>query len=75
MSRFTISYAQNREDIIIDAFFKGKSSGFYVDVGANHPVVDSVTKLFYQKGWNGINIEPNPRMASLLIADRPRDIT
>jgi len=70
-----ISYAQNREDIIIDAFFKSKKSGFYVDIGANHPVHDSVTKLFYQKGWTGINIEPNPSLVALLELDRPKDTT
>jgi len=75
MPNYTISYAQNREDIIIDAFFKGKPTGFYVDVGANHPVIDSVTKFFYVKGWTGINIEPNSRLAGLLKADRPRDTT
>ena len=32
-------------------------SGFYIDVGACHPVVHSVTKLFYERGWNGINID------------------
>lgn len=72
---FITSYSQNREDIIIDAFFKGKSTGFYVDVGANHPVIDSVTKLFYLKGWTGVNIEPNSRLAELLEADRPKDTT
>lgn len=72
---FTVSYAQNREDIIIDAFFKQKQKGFYVDVGANHPTIDSVTKYFYEKGWNGINIEPIPELAALLKIDRLRDVT
>jgi len=75
MATYTTTYAQNREDIIIDAFFKGKKSGFYVDIGANHPVIDSVTKLFYIKGWRGINIEPNPILANLLKADRSQDLT
>ncbi len=74
MAVYTTSYAQNREDIIIDAFFDGKTEGFYVDVGANHPVQDSVTKLFYEKGWRGINIEPNQELADLLRVDRPRDV-
>jgi hypothetical protein len=29
-------------------------SGFYIDVGANDPVVDSVTQAFYQRGWERI---------------------
>ena len=55
---FKISYAQNREDVIIEGFFTGIGKGFYVDIGANDPDEDSVTKLFYEKGWHGINIEP-----------------
>lgn len=69
-----ISYAQNREDVILDLFFRGRKSGFYVDVGANHPLYDSVTKLFYDKGWHGINVEPSQKMFQLLSHDRPRDI-
>ena len=34
------------------------SEGFYVDVGAADPEVDSVTHAFYERGWSGINIEP-----------------
>ena len=68
-----ISYAQNREDIIIDAFFDYKDNGFYLDVGANYPVEASVTKRFYQRGWHGINFEPNVKLHGLLKADRPRD--
>lgn len=69
----SLSYAQNREDIIIDAFFDNAENGFYVDVGANHPVFDSVTKFFYLKGWTGVNIEPNEKLASMLRTDRPLD--
>jgi FkbM family methyltransferase len=36
-------------------------------------VVDSVTKLFYDAGWSGINIEPGPRYSALARA-RPRDV-
>lgn len=73
MTQYITSYAQNREDIIIDAFFEGKLKGVYVDVGANHPIVDSVTKFFSLKGWTGVNIEPNPSLARQLKTDRPHD--
>jgi hypothetical protein len=49
--------------------------GFYIDVGAWDPVQDSVTKYFYDRGWHGINIEPNPLFSTLLREARPRDIT
>lgn len=69
-----ISYAQNREDLILNAFFKESEKGFYVDVGANHPVHESVTKLFYDKGWRGMNVEPTTWLYRLLCVNRPRDI-
>ncbi len=70
-----ISYAQNREDIVLDAFFDDVHKGFYVDIGASDPEKFSVTKLFYDKGWSGINIEPNKKHAKKLEHDRERDIT
>ena len=74
MSRYRITYAQNREDIILSGFFEGVEKGFYVDVGANHPDQLSITKIFYDKGWNGINIEPNKDLYTLIRQSRPRDI-
>ena len=47
---------------------------FYIDAGANSPVEDSVTKLFYDHGWHGINIEASPHWFAKLEAERPRDI-
>jgi FkbM family methyltransferase len=49
--------------------------GFYIDVGANDPVVGSVTKPFYDEGWHGINVEPLHDLALKLILGRPRDTT
>lgn len=48
--------------------------GFYIDVGANDPEVDSVTKAFYDRGWRGINIEPVASHFQRLQAARPKDI-
>ena len=72
---YKVSYAQNREDVIIKAFFPDVTNGFYVDIGANDPVDDSVTKLFYDLGWRGINVEPSPTLYKNLKSERPRDIT
>ncbi|MBB6342873.1 FkbM family methyltransferase [Pseudomonas fluvialis] len=68
-----ISYAQNFEDVILERIFKNIDSGFYVDVGACHPIYDSVTYHFYLKGWNGINVEPQPKLYSKLKEIRKRD--
>jgi FkbM family methyltransferase len=69
-----ISYAQNAEDIILARVFSDVENGNYLDVGANHPIIDSVTKYFYDNGWSGINIEPLKREFKMLMEDRPRDI-
>jgi FkbM family methyltransferase len=73
LNNFSISYAQNFEDIVLDAIFKNIEKGVYVDVGANHPVLHSVTKKFYDRGWTGVNIEPNPLLFNQLVQMRPKD--
>lgn len=70
-----IYYAQNKEDLLIRGFFPDVKQGFYIDVGANDPVIDSVTKLLYDEGWSGINIEPITRHFIALKEQRQRDIT
>ena len=69
-----ISYAQNFEDVMLWRALKHIECGFYVDVGANHPTLDSVTKWFYDNGWRGINIEPIEQWFELLEQERPSDI-
>lgn len=69
-----ISYAQNFEDVMLWRALKHVKDGFYIDVGAAWPDKDSVTKAFYERGWRGVNIEPNPEMWRVLSADRPRDL-
>ena len=56
-----ISYAQNFEDVVLDRVFHQVERGRYIDVGGYDPVIDSVTKHFYDKGWSGVNIEPVAR--------------
>lgn len=68
------SYAQNFEDVLLSRVLAGVEHGFYVDVGAGDPLVNSVTKAFYDRGWAGINIEPLGSMAARLDEDRPRDV-
>lgn len=69
-----ISYAQNFEDVMLKRAFKHIGWGFYIDVGANDPEIDSVTKAFYDMGWRGINIEPATQWYEKLEQQRPRDI-
>jgi FkbM family methyltransferase len=69
-----ISYAQNREDVLLHRLFGGLREGFYIDVGANDPVDFSVTKHFYDAGWRGVNVEPLGPCHGRLCAGRPRDV-
>ncbi|MDP1845276.1 MAG: FkbM family methyltransferase [Candidatus Moranbacteria bacterium] len=69
-----ISYAQNFEDIILWRALKHVSKGFYIDVGAFDPQIESVTKWFYDNDWRGINVEPLEKYYDLFLLQRPKDI-
>jgi FkbM family methyltransferase len=68
------SYGQNGEDLVLDRMLERKKLGFYVDVGAHHPVRFSNTYLFYRRGWRGVNIDALPGSMRLFRRHRPRDI-
>ena len=68
-----ISYAPNREDVLLLRAF-GDHVGFYVDVGANDPLNGSTTRALYERGWRGINVEPNPALHERLVSERPDDV-
>jgi len=68
------SCSQYNEDLIIDALLKCKKIGTYIDIGANDPSVLSNTERFYNRGWSGINIEPDTRLHEKLVKLRSRDV-
>jgi FkbM family methyltransferase len=68
-----VSYSINYEDVILRRLFPGKTDGFFVDVGAQHPRLDNDLFGLYELGWRGINVEPNPSYFSLLQTVRVRD--
>lgn len=68
------SFAPDGEDLILQNMFLRKEHGFYVDVGAHHPIRFSNTYLLYKKGWNGINIDAMPGSMEIFNKLRPRDI-
>lgn len=65
------SYAQNFEDVMLWRALGSVPNGRYLDIGAQHPVMDSVSKAFYLNGWRGWHVEPTLLYAELLKADRP----
>lgn len=66
-----ISYAQNFEDVMLWRALKHVKRGFYIDIGAQDPVIDSVSRAFYEHGWRGVHVEPTPHYAGKLRQDRP----
>lgn len=68
-----LSYAQRLEDYHLSLAFRGQAGGFYVDVGAGHPVADNVSFWFYLQGWGGLVVEPQARLCDLYAHVRPRD--
>jgi FkbM family methyltransferase len=75
----TLSFSQEGEDIILDKIFqdinKGSDyKGFFVDIGAHHPLRFSNTYKFYQNGWRGINVDPLPGIKKAFDKVRSRDI-
>lgn len=69
-----VSHAQNHEDVVLWRALGHITDGVYVDVGANDPSEDSVTRSFYDHGWTGIAIEPSPAFAAKFRAERPLDV-
>ena len=68
------SYAMDGEDIAIDEYLQKKFNGFYVDVGAHHPIQRNNTNLLFKRGWGGINIDVNEFSVDLFNYLRPKDI-
>ena len=68
-----VSYSQNGEDVVLMRALRHVESGRYIDVGANDPTLDSVTRAFYDRGWAGITVEPVHEYAERQRSERPRD--
>lgn len=68
------SYAQNHEDVLLSRLFPTGLTGFYIDIGANDPIENSITKHFYDSGWHGVNVEPASGPFARLAVERPRDV-
>ncbi len=62
------------EDIYVRRFFKKISKGFYVDVGAYHPIKGSLTRDLYKNNWKGMNIDLSKVSIDLFKLSRPKDI-
>jgi FkbM family methyltransferase len=68
------SYSMDKEDLVVQEYFKNKTYGFYVDVGCYHPLQRNNTMLLYLKGWRGINIDISDFSIKLFKFLRPEDL-
>lgn len=51
-----------------------KTEGFFIDIGAHHPLRFSNTAAFYLNGWRGLNIDADQKLIELFAQYRPLDI-
>ena len=73
------SYSQCGEDAVLRGLMAERVMdrsyhGFWVDIGAHHPVRYSNTRMFSDLGWRGINVDALKESIRLFEKARPRDI-
>ena len=69
-----LSFSQDGEDLLMCNYLNLKKKGFYIDIGALHPIRYSNTMMYYMKGWSGINIDAMPGSMELFKKYRKRDV-
>ena len=62
--------SHDEEQALVREFFGGDNSGYFVEVGANHPTHGSQTWHLEQAGWTGVLVEPQPDLAAFLVTSR-----
>jgi len=74
------SFGQQGEDLILNRIFQRrlginprKHAGFYIDVGAYHPITHSTSYLLYRYGWAGACVDISRETCKLIEKFRPRD--
>lgn len=71
-----VSYSQCGEDLIVEFIFgaAGKPEISYLDLGAHDPTHLSNTYLFYEKGYRGVCVEPDPTLYAKIAEARKGDV-
>ncbi len=72
--KYKKSYSQMGEDMIVSYLLDNNKNIFYMDIGCNHPFAINNTYHFYEKGFKGLCIEPNPILYNYFKKCRPKDI-
>ncbi|MDO8967465.1 FkbM family methyltransferase [Algoriphagus sp.] len=71
--RYNISFSKSGEDLVLAKILQKYKSGYFVDVGCWDPINYSNTYYFYLRGFQGICIDPNPRLVDEYRLIRPKD--
>lgn len=71
MERTELYYGQHGEDFLLEKIFKGKSNGYFVEVGCLDGIEFSNTYFFERKGWKGICLEAHHDFIPALRQNRP----
>ena len=58
------------ETSLVAEFFGQSAVGYFVDVGASHPIIGSQSWHLEQSGWKGVLVEPQPNLANCLRKER-----
>lgn len=66
-----MGFAQENQDERVWEYFGRSPTGFFIEVGANHPTEGSQSYLLEQNGWRGILVEPLAAFSELLRQKRP----
>ena len=72
--QFLVSYSQCAEDLSLLIALENIKNGTYIDIGAHHPSRYSNTRLLYDQGWSGVNIDANPDLIKEFQIKRKRDV-
>ena len=75
-ARESYSQRETRQDIHVVDFFKGKTGGYFVDVGAYDGITMSNSYLLEKRlGWGGVCVEPDPLAFQTLKTIRDQSVT
>lgn len=71
-----VTYAQHGDDLMAVNLFEmlGLRTARYLDLGAHHPTICSNTRLLFERGWIGVNVDANPDLIELFNLERPLDV-
>jgi len=71
----SVTHAQHGDDLFILNLFTlmGIEKPSYLDIGAFDPTIISNTKLLYDRGSRGVNVEANPKLYDRFVEQRPED--